>query len=40
MVARVAPAVLDLLSDGLPRAKRAVVAALADRPPKDEVIRT
>ena len=40
MVARVAPAILELLSDGLPRAKRAVVAALVDRYPKDEVVRT
>jgi hypothetical protein len=40
MVARVAPAVLELLGDGVPRAKRAIVAALADRHPKDEVTRT
>jgi hypothetical protein len=37
MVARVAPAVLALLADGVPRSRRAIVAALADRHPKDEV---
>ena len=40
MVARVAPAILDLLGDGVPRSKRMVVAALADRHPRDEVVRT
>jgi hypothetical protein len=40
MVARVAPAVLALLGDGVPRSRRAVVAALADRHPRDEVART
>ena len=40
MVARVAPAVLALLGDGVPRSRRAIVAALADRHPKDEVKRT
>jgi hypothetical protein len=40
MVARVAPAVLALLGDGVPRSRRAVVAALAERHPKDEVART
>jgi hypothetical protein len=40
MVARVAPAVLELLGDGVPRSKKAIVAALADRYPKDEVKRT
>jgi hypothetical protein len=39
-VARVAPAVLALLGDGVPRSRRAIVAALADRHPKDEVVRT
>jgi hypothetical protein len=33
MVARVAPAVLALLGDGVPRSRRAIVAALADRHP-------
>ena len=32
-VARVAPAVLAPLGDGVPRSRRAVVAALADRHP-------
>jgi hypothetical protein len=40
MIARVAPAVLALLGDGLPRSQRAIVAALADRHPKEEVRRT
>lgn len=40
MVARVAPAILELLSDGVPRSKRAIVAELADRHPKEEVART
>jgi hypothetical protein len=39
-VARVAPAVLALLGDGVPRSRRAIVAALADRHPRDEVART
>ncbi len=40
MVARLAPAVLALLGDGVPRSRRAIVAALADRHPRDEVART
>jgi hypothetical protein len=40
MVARVAPAILELLADGVPRSRRAIVAELADRHPKDEVRRT
>ncbi len=40
MVERVAPAILGLLADGVPRSKRAVAAALAGRHPKDEVTRT
>ena len=39
-VARIAPAVLALLGDGVPRSRRAIVAALADRHPRDEVART
>jgi hypothetical protein len=39
-VARVAPAVLALLGGGVPRSRRAIVAALTDRHPKDEVART
>jgi len=31
MVARVAPAILELLGDGTPRSKRMIVAALAAR---------
>jgi hypothetical protein len=40
MIARVAPAVLALLGDSVPRSRRAIVAALVDRHPKDEVART
>ena len=39
-VARVAPVVLALLGDGVPRSRRAIVAALAERHPRDEVART
>jgi hypothetical protein len=40
MVARLAPAILELLGDGLPRSRREIVAALAPRHAKDEVVRT
>ncbi len=40
MVARTAPAVLELLGDGVPRSKRVIVAALAGRHAKDDVVRT
>jgi hypothetical protein len=40
MVARVAPAIRALLGDGVPRSRRAIVAALAEQHPKDEVKRT
>ena len=30
-IARVAPAILALLADGLPRSRRAIVATLAER---------
>ncbi len=40
MVARVAPTILELLADGVPRSKRANVAELAGRHPRDEVVRT
>jgi hypothetical protein len=40
MVARTAPIVLDLLKNGVPRSRAAVVAALADRYAKDDVVRT
>ncbi len=39
MVERVAPEVLALLADGVPRSKRAVAAALAGKHPKGEVRR-
>ena len=40
MVARVAPVILELLGDGLPRSRREIVAALAPRHARDEVVRT
>ena len=40
-IARTTPAVLDLLADGLPRAKRTIVAALvAQGHRKEDVART
>jgi hypothetical protein len=39
-IERVTPEVLVLLSDGVPRAEAAIIAALADRHPKDDVRRT
>ena len=40
MVARTVPAVLELLADGVPRPRAAIVAALAGRHAKDDVVRT
>jgi hypothetical protein len=40
MVARTAPAVLALLADGVPRTRAAIVASLAGRHAKDDVVRT
>jgi hypothetical protein len=40
MVARTAPAVLELLQDGVARPKSAIITALADCHPKDDVVRT
>ena len=40
MVAHTAPAVLELLRDGAPRARSVIIAALADRHPKEDVVRT
>ena len=40
MVARVAPAILALLADGVPRTKAAVVAALAGRHDAEDVALT
>ncbi len=39
MVERVAPAILELLADGVPRSKTMIGRALADRHFKDEVKR-
>jgi hypothetical protein len=38
MVARVAPAILGLLADGVPRTKPAIVAALAGRHERPDVV--
>jgi hypothetical protein len=38
MVERVAPAILELLADGVPRPKAAIVAALAGRHDKQDVV--
>jgi hypothetical protein len=40
MVARTAPAILQLLGDGTPRPRSAIITALADRHPKEDVVRT
>jgi hypothetical protein len=40
MVARTAPAILELLADGVPRSKPAIVEALAGRYAKDDVVHT
>ena len=40
MVARVAPAILGLLSDGVPRSKAAIVKALAGRHYRQDVLHT
>ncbi len=40
MVARTAPAILELLEDGISRPRNAIITALADRHPKEDVVRT
>ena len=40
MVARTAPAILDLLGDGVPRSRRVIIVALAGRHARDDVVRT
>jgi hypothetical protein len=40
IIARVTPDVLALLGDGVPRSRSTILAALADRHPKDDVRRT
>ncbi len=37
VIAQVTPDVLALLADGVPRSEAAIIAALADRHPKDDV---
>jgi hypothetical protein len=39
-IERITPDVLALLGDGVPRAEAAIVAALADRHPKQDVMLT
>ena len=39
-VARTAPAILELLGDGVPRSKPAIVEALAGRYARDDVVHT
>jgi hypothetical protein len=39
-VAEVSPAILALLADGVPRSRQAIMAALADRHPRDDIRRT
>jgi hypothetical protein len=39
-IERITPEILALLGDGVPRTEAAIVAALADRHPKDDVRRT
>src|SRR3954447_21295528 len=38
MVERVAPAILGLLADGVPRSKAAIIEALADRHDRQDVL--
>src|SRR4051794_29091132 len=40
MVARTVPAILELLADGVSRSRPAIVAALAGRHAKDDVVHT
>jgi len=40
MVARTAPAIVEPLGDGTPRPKSAIITALADGHPKEDVTRT
>ena len=40
MVERVAPAILGLLADGVPRSKAAIVEALAGHHARDDVVHT
>jgi hypothetical protein len=40
MVAHAAPAVLALLADGVARPRSAIITALTDQHPKEDVVRT
>jgi hypothetical protein len=39
-IERVAPDVLALLQDGVPRTRAAIITALADRHPREDIKRT
>ena len=39
MVERIAPAILELLADGVPRSRRVIAAELADRHDKQDLAR-
>jgi hypothetical protein len=40
VIAQATPAVLALLGDGAPRAEAAIITALADRHPKNDIVLT
>ena len=40
MIDRTAPAIIELLADGVPRNRKGIVEALAGRHGKDDVVRT
>jgi hypothetical protein len=40
MIERITPDVLALLTDGVPRTKGAIITALADQHPKEDIKRT
>jgi hypothetical protein len=40
VIAQVTPDILALLRDGVPRSRPTIIAALADRHPKDDIKRT
>ena len=40
IIARVTPDVLTLLGDGMPRTRGVILAALAERHPRDDIKRT
>jgi hypothetical protein len=40
VIAQVTPDILALLGDGMPRSRGTIIAALADRHPKDDIALT